>query len=297
MSSSESYRKELSLFFVGSYTQIEGHVPNGCGDGICSFWLDSATGKVTPAGRPAPGKIKNPTYLSYQKDTDCLYAVEEIGSEKEFPAHLVSYKIDKTSSEDDIVVLKETSKVTTDLWAGCHLAVREGQLLVASYMSGNLYGVPISKDGNLSSTSAIAYKYIGTGPNAARQEASHAHQVVISTSKNQKYIYVCDLGSDKIWCHDATKPISDEPIHAIECPPGSGPRHMVFHPALDVVYVAAELTGDVLTYQYNPMDGNMKMIDQFNSLPKEFQGDPGMCNVLGDIRFCFLVRIHIDCND
>jgi len=113
--------------------------------------------------------------------------------------------------------------------------------------------------------------YEGSGPNGLRQEASHIHQAVVSP--NKKWLYACDLGCDKIWFHE----LQSEKLKVktgFSTPPGSGPRHLVFHPFLSLIYVFCELDGGLLTYKVDSATGFLELISQISTLPKDFSGEP-----------------------
>lgn len=68
----------------------------------------------------------------------------------------------------------------------------------------------------------------GSGPNPDRQESSHPHQVVAIPGRNE--ILVPDLGADRTWrlaYDDRGGVLSVQ--GSVTYPPGSGPRHVVFH--------------------------------------------------------------------
>lgn len=62
--------------------------------------------------------------------------------------------------------------------------------------------------------------------------------------------YVPDLGADLVrgykW-NEETGVMTPDAHLELELPPGSGPRHMVFHPKLPVAYVVNELLSTVST--------------------------------------------------
>ena len=68
----------------------------------------------------------------------------------------------------------------------------------------------------------------GSGPNTARQESSHPHQVVAVPGRNE--ILVPDLGADRTWrlAYDGQQGALSLQ-GSVTYPPGSGPRHTVFH--------------------------------------------------------------------
>src|SRR5260221_9963234 len=68
----------------------------------------------------------------------------------------------------------------------------------------------------------------GSGTNAARQESSHPHHVVAVPGRNE--ILVPDLGSDRTWrfAYDNQRGVLSL-CGSVTYPPGSRPRHAVFH--------------------------------------------------------------------
>jgi len=110
--------------------------------------------------------------------------------------------------------------------------------------------------------------------NKIRQEASHPHSAIISP--DNKYIFVQDLGSDKIWLHSMSKiksELSDKNSHlltvdsSVDLSPGSGPRHLIFHQTLPFAYLITELTSTVCVFIYDDKFGSLILIDKIDSLP------------------------------
>ena len=99
------------------------------------------------------------------------------------------------------------------------------------------------------------------GPNAARQEGSHAHMCVFSRGTDATTVLVPDLGSDVVWSipYDAAnkaaplgKPVATAAGYADLM--GGGPRHVAVHHGASagragpVAYVAYELTSQVAAW-------------------------------------------------
>jgi len=84
----------------------------------------------------------------------------------------------------------------------------------------------------------------GSGPNTARQGSPHPHQVVAVPGRNE--ILVPDLGADRTWrlAYDDRQGLLS-PRGSVTYPPGSGPRHAVFHspsfPVTTPLYPSAAL--------------------------------------------------------
>jgi 6-phosphogluconolactonase len=69
---------------------------------------------------------------------------------------------------------------------------------------------------------------------ADRQEAAHAHQVLLDTT--EAWALVCDLGTDTVYVYafdsdrGSLTGASNASRH-LRLPEGSGPRHLSFHPS------------------------------------------------------------------
>jgi 6-phosphogluconolactonase len=95
--------------------------------------------------------------------------------------------------------------------------------------------------------------HAGHGPNAQRQERSHAH--CVRWTPDQRYLTVVDLGIDSVRLYRATDfTLASE----TKLPAGSGPRHIVFHPHKPLAYVMAELQPGVTTLAY--ADGRFEVV-------------------------------------
>jgi 6-phosphogluconolactonase len=98
-------------------------------------------------------------------------------------------------------------------------------------------------------------RYNGSGPNPGRQTSAHAHQAVISP--NGRFHYVCDLGADCIHFHAINQGIPT-PIGDFMLPPGSGPRHLLFHPSMPLVWVVCELMPLIVSFIWNAENGRLE---------------------------------------
>lgn len=102
--------------------------------------------------------------------------------------------------------------------------------------------------------------------NQKRQEHSHVHSAVFSPDFQQ--LFLPDLGSDKIrrynFDQDRTKPL-DLDGNFIPTDPGSGPRHLSFHPNQYFAYSIEELSGEISVYD---LDGRyLYLIQKIKTYP------------------------------
>ncbi|MCU7551509.1 lactonase family protein [Chitinophagaceae bacterium LB-8] len=248
------------IFYVGSYSKKGGYFPRISGEGLTKCALNVKTGELKK--KESYQEVPNATYLTKYGSEILLVASDEYYN----PGNVLSVALQK----DTLVPLSSQS---THGAATCHLSVNDvvDMVFVVSYLDSRL-SVHDMKEGKLSPAKYV-YQYQGHGPNKERQEQSHAHCAQVSS--DGKWLYVCDLGSDKIWIHDIenlTGEFTD--VIGITVPSGYGPRHLVFGEKFTHVYVICELNAHVLTYNRNEETGMLTLIDDQATLPENYDGIP-----------------------
>ena len=234
VSQSDSLRYNL---IVGSYTSA-GNA------GIEVYSVDINTGKSAAFYSV---KTTNASYLTVSQDLNNLYAVNESGSRSAVSAFELGGK-------------GQYEFLNSSLTTGddpCFITYREASktAYTANYSGGSL-SVFKTDHGRLSPVAQhIVYK--GSSINKARQQESHAHNVVLSP--DQYHLYVTDLGTDKIYQHRIyADGLVDEHPTVIAITPGSGPRHMTFNSTGSNAYLINELTGVVDVFGIE--NGNFKLL-------------------------------------
>jgi 6-phosphogluconolactonase len=154
----------------------------------------------------------------------------------------------------------------------CHIAVgADGKsLYTANYSSGSIAQYAINSNGGLGSNQYFE-QFTGNSVNQKRQEGPHAHY--INTTIDNKFVLTADLGTDKVMIHqinDKGRMYTNESQPYIELPPGSGPRHLEFHPNNRWLYVLNELNSTLTSVKYE--NGTFKILDTVSTLPDDFQG-------------------------
>ena len=147
----------------------------------------------------------------------------------------------------------------------CYLATdRRGRFLLAAYYSDGLVTVhPIGADG------------AACWPRADRRETErYAHWV--ATDPSNRYAFVPHVqGANAIYQF-----LFDEnsgrltPNGKTAAGPGQGPRHMAFHPRLDVMYADNEQECSVTVYHLDKTSGKLKAVQTESTLPAAgFEGE------------------------
>ncbi len=245
--------------YIGTYT-------DGTSKGIYRTALDLATGTAT-----APvlaGEAKNPSFLALHPSGRFLYAVSEVddlGGAKS--GGVLAFAVDAKTG--DLTLLNQQPSQGA---APCHLVVDKSgkNVLVANYSGGNVALFRIAADGRLEPASVVR-AHAGSGPNAARQKGPHAHGIYLDAA--ERYAFAPDLGADRVFVYrfDAQKGTL-EPHGAAAIEPGSGPRHLAFHPSGRFAYVINELTSTITALGYDAAKGELRTLETVKALPEAFQG-------------------------
>jgi 6-phosphogluconolactonase len=247
--------------YLGTITQPVPFAPGARGAGIVGCALDPASGLLEP--RSVTGGILNPNYLAADEGGGNLFAIT---CDLEAGCHVHAYRRGADGR------LAATGVQPTGARVGCHIcALPGGRVCATSYFDSSIAVFPV-RDGALGPRE-FHVRYEGRGVNASRQEDSHAHQAVVSP--DGRWLYVCDLGTDRIWCHaiggGRVGPASPD---SAATPAGCGPRHLAFHPRLARAYVICELNAHVLTYDWRASDGRLSLLGDAPSLPSGWKGEP-----------------------
>ena len=246
--------------YVGTYT-------DGTSRGIYRFAFDPATGAMTEPVLAA--ETKNPSFLALHPNGRFLYAVGEVSSFGGAETGTVSaFAIDAKTG--DLVLLNQQSSEGA---GPCHLVVDKtgGHVLVANYGGGTVAALPIEADGRLRPASSVRV-HEGSGPNKGRQEKPHAHGIYLDAA--ERFALSPDLGADRVFVYrfDPAKGTL-EPNGATPLDPGSGPRHLAFHPTGKVLYVINELLSTVTAFSYDAEKGALAKLQTVSALPAGFSGE------------------------
>ncbi len=245
------------LVFAGTYTR-------GASKGIYAYRFDTKSGKLKPLGVAA--ETLNPSFLIDDSKHRFLYAVNEGGR----GGNTVSaFSIDAKTGK-----LTFLNEVSSNGSGPCHLALdhTDRWLAVANYNNGTMALYPVHADGRIGEA-AVVEKHEGSSVNPARQKGPHAHEVVFSP--DNRFLLLSDLGLDKIFVYrfDAAKGTlaPNDPAFA-QVPPGSGVRHMAFHPNGRVLYAIEEMGSNITAFHYDPAKGVLHDFQNISTLPENFKG-------------------------
>ncbi|WMC85057.1 lactonase family protein [Streptomyces rochei] len=236
--------------FIGSFTAAGG-------PGIVTAAVAPGTGELTVLS--GTDRLPDPSFLTLAPDGNTLYAVSETAE-----GAVAAFRV----SGDKPEPAGRPVPVGGD--GPTHLALHAGHVLTANYGSGSVTAVPLRADGTLARAASGVLRHTGSGPHAQRQQGPHAHQVrpdpsgrwAVSVDLGTDSVRVCTLTDGALTVHRET---------ALR--PGSGPRHLAFHPDGSHAYVVNELAPTVTVCRWDAVEGVLQPLTEVPVLPGAPAGD------------------------
>lgn len=236
--------------FVGTYTKGES-------EGIYAFTLDTEGKKLTDIRVAA--KLENPTYLTISKDNQLLYSVVKEGD----TGGVASYSINAQTSE-----LRALNSQVSEGSPPCHVNIDQSasNVLSANYHKGTVESYLVNQENGSLHPAISVIKHTGSGPDE-RQEKPHTHYA--GFTPDEKYVVVVDLGIDKLITYEVNDGVLTEKT-TLNLKPGSGPRHLAFHPKGKIAYIMTEFSSEVIVLHYHSEDGSFTQLQAISTIPEEF---------------------------
>jgi len=233
------------------------HVSSSESREIHAFLMDPASGAlellevvdVPGTGAPTRGNIP----LAWSRDGKVLYAQIRID-----PFPLSAFALDPVTSS---LALIETQAMPAPM---AYVApTRNGRFLMgASYDSALLTVNRIEPDGRIA---VPCQQTLPTPPKAHCIIEAPFGGFVYATSVDGETILVYRLDEN-------TGRLEAAAPAAITTRPGSGPRHLVFHPTLDRLYCVNEHAGSVAAYSGDRVTGALQELQYESLVPADFSG-------------------------
>ena len=217
------------------------------GKDIYQSRFDPATGQLTPPALAAT--TAKPSFMALSParpgQKRFLYAVNEVTD----PEGTVTTFIQDPGTG----ALSQIGQVSAGGPGPAYISVDATghAAFVANYAGSSVASYRVLPNGTLSQpVDRIDFKdrqkFGVRGPNAGRQDLPHPHCATISP--DNRFLLVCDLGSDAISVfvidHETGHLTTSDP-HLFSVRPGSGPRHVAFHPNGRWVYGVNELDSTI----------------------------------------------------
>jgi 6-phosphogluconolactonase len=250
-----------------------GRGANGAGTGfrwigernIEAFRLDPASGTLTRIGQAA--EIEHPSFLAVSPNHRFLYAISE--GPDAAGSGVSAFAIDAAAGQ-----LRLLNRQPAGGAGPCYVAVDAGgsNVLIANYSGGSVAVFPVTEDGALRPRSAFIQDH-GSSVNPDRQGGPHPHCLV--PGPEGRFAFACDLGLDKVMIfrfdasHGSLAPA--QPAFA-GVKPGSGPRHIAFHPNGQWAYIINEMASTLTAFRYDAVSGALREIQTESTVPVDFSG-------------------------
>ena len=251
----------------GQRTLLIGTSSNDPSKGIYASGWDPETGQLS-----APWLLQatpNPSFMVISRDQRSLYACNEIagspGTGKDGEVSAFHLKVDPSE-------LRPLDTVDSGGSGPCHVSLdHTGRcLFVANYASGSIASYRIHSDTSVGPI-VSHFQFSGHGPNPTRQAGPHAHGCF--PSPDNRFVLANDLGCDRIMIYRlnaATAALAPHEPASFAMPPGSGPRHLAFHPRGKWVYCISELLSTVTQLGWNAQNGSLALLSTISTLPEGF---------------------------
>jgi 6-phosphogluconolactonase len=229
--------------------------------GLSLAHFDTETGALTKPQFLIEGK--EPAFFTIHPDGRHLYTCNS-GA----PGGVTAYEIEPHSGALRLLNQRpaggaDTSYISLD---------RTGRYaLVANYDGGNIGVFSLKADGSLGERSAFV-QHTGSSVNPTRQTHAYAHSIL--TDPNNRFAPVADLGMDKVFIYrfdpkNGSLTTNNPPFAAVA--PGSGPRHIKFHPNGRWVYVINEMASTITAFKWDSAAGSLAEFQTISTLPAGFK--------------------------
>ncbi|SEK48625.1 6-phosphogluconolactonase, cycloisomerase 2 family [Kosakonia sacchari] len=252
--------------WVGTYN------PNG--EGVYRFTVDPQSGALS--NKTLVSTLPNAAQLTVSPDSKTLYVASE-----------VEKGVVQALRIGDNGALQELNQVSSGGAGPVYLALTPNgrYLLVANYVSGTIAVLSVKADGSLGE--AVDSHQDQGEPGAAKPAAAvegsfaisdhngpHAH--MIAADPQGKFVFSTDLGLDRIYQYrqeaQSGKLTPNEPPFINASSKGAGPRHFVFTPKGDGLWLINEEASTLTYYTLDSASGTLKEGKTTSALPATYKG-------------------------
>ena len=235
---------------------------------ICAYRLDVQSGQLKQVQRNKD--VEHPFFIALSPDRKFLYSIHAAGQfgGKEHEQVAAFQVVDESGQ------LKLLNRQSARGTAACYLDVdKTGKtVVVANYSSGSVASLPVREDGSLGAAASFI-QHRGSSVNADRQEAPHAHSIIVSP--DNRFVFAADLGLDQVLGYrldGAAGKLQSHRQPFVRTSPGAGPRHLTFHPNGKHLYVINEIHNSVTLFDYDAKSGLLVEQQTIKTLPDDFDG-------------------------
>lgn len=205
---------------------------------------------------------QNPSYFCYSDKRGLFYTINEVMEfNGEFGGGVTTLRYDPERSE-----FTKMNEMLIPYGGPCFISFSpdSSYLFIANYPNGSVAVVKLDENGvPLNVTDTILY-------DKKEPDRSHAHMILQDPAG--KYVYVTDLGLNKIYIY--TFDSSSGKLNRIEnglvsLPAGTGPRHFTFNAEGSKLYLINELGSTIMVFNVN-VNGSLDLLQTVPTLGEGF---------------------------
>jgi 6-phosphogluconolactonase len=261
----------VKIMFVGTYTEKEDFV-DGKATGIYVYELNTNTGKLTYVSS-SPHTV-NPSYLVADPKNQIIYAVNETSGKDKPGGKVSAFRLMGNGRQMDFI-----NSVSSQGNSPCYVSLdKSGKwVLCANYGSGTVAVLPVRDSGSLGEATMV-HQHTGKGPKP-QQNSPHAHFILQNPAND--LIYSCDLGADTIYIYKLNTTTGKLSLtgYNYATKSGAGPRHLAFHPSMNLAYVVNELNGTIEVMRIDSVTGALKRMQIISTLDEGVKTDASCADI------------------
>ncbi|MGQ9619608.1 MAG: lactonase family protein [Bacteroidales bacterium] len=247
--------KKTKLLYAGRFTK-------GDEKGLYVFNFNLKSGSLKLKSQEDAGT--SPSFFCFGYDKSLLYVINEVMEFKgSFGGGLTALKINPETGK----VMEKLNEMIIPYAGPCYISLSAdgGHILIANYPNGSVVVVRLDNDGIPDEiTDTILY---------VKEEPDRSHAHMIKHDPAGKYIYVTDLGLDRIVIYTLDT-LKGELIQAedgiVELPQGSGPRHLTFNKDGSVMYVINELGSTITVFNVDRETGMLSPVQTVKTISDDY---------------------------
>ncbi len=253
----------------GNYWVYISYSPKDASNGIRVYRMDGESGAVT--GGEVALEAPDPNFLVLSNDQRFMYAsTNGVGADKKSVGSVTAFAVDAGSGK-----LRMLNSESSHGVRAVHVSLDPANttVLVANYQGNTVAALGINADGTVMPAGPEGVRTeSGNGPNPTRQQHPYLHSIYPDPAG--KYVYACDLGTDRIhvFALDA-RTHALTPVTDVIAPAGCGPRHLCFSADGAHAYLVTEMGSSVIAYDVDRASGSMTQKQIVSSLPPGLEVD------------------------
>lgn len=254
-------RADEPLVFISAFQTGDAGAIHACG-------FDVNTGQLQLKHRTTD--VEYPFFFVISADSRFLYAIDSEQFGDPGDEFIAAFAVQGRTGE-----LKKLNRHSARGTASCYVDVDQSgrTVVVANYSSGSVAALPVDENGALGEATSF-FQHSGSSVDPDRQDGPYAHSIVISP--DNRFALAADLGVDRILIYRLDPASGRLEVHreqpSAALPPGSGPRHLIFHPNGQAVYVINELKNTMTFFSYAADAGRLTQRQTISTLPEDFSG-------------------------